>query len=158
MQKHSINDYSVTISIYLNLPGYNSGCPKNFPLIMTDVWSHTISTDSLIYFHKPSVSTRLWKQKLPTMCPESLTPNIATKWEKKIIYALLHHPLSSWPFWTASHRILEKKPSTWASYSSWENTPNADNPSPPQGDTPNLRIHRSKGTITPGKLFKMGIV
>lgn len=138
MQKHSVNDHSVTISIYLNLPGYNSCCPKNFPLIMTDVWSHTISTDSLIYFHKPSVSTGLWKQKLLTMCPESLTPNFAIKWEKKILYALLHCPVSSWPFRTASHRILEKKPSTWASCSSWGKTPDADNAPPTPGDSPTL--------------------
>lgn len=39
-----INDYSANISIHLNLSGYNSCCPKNFPLIMTDVWSHTIPT------------------------------------------------------------------------------------------------------------------
>ena len=58
MQIHIINDYSANISIRLNLSGSNSCCPKNFPLIMTDVRSHTISTwqpylsPHAIHFHQ----------------------------------------------------------------------------------------------------------
>lgn len=149
MQKHSINDYSVTISIYLNLSGYNSCCPKNFPLIMTDVWSHTISTESLIYFLKPSVCTRVWKQKLPTMCPESLTPNFAIKRIKQCMHSYialyLLGPSGELP--TGSWRRNHQHEHHVSAGRRLHTSPGLD---------PSLRMNGSKGTAAPGKVHKVG--